>query len=234
MVFAQFIFLVIFISQFYDNAECISFFHFTQDPPPVRDIALMSRYIVHHSDWATLSYLGNQSFMDGMPMGRVYSVSDGTINNSSGVPYIMASPMDLSFQDVVKTKNCSLVLSLAQSDYCKKKSYDPEDPRCAQLTLTGKFVKLDKDDPEWNVAKTALWTRHPVMRKWHNLVPGHHWQFAKINIEHITLIDTFGGRKYPTIAEYFKATPTFNYWPKLRHSVITVKKNVIIDEEFIN
>lgn len=34
-------------------------------------------------------------------MGRVYSVSDGTINNSSGVPYIMASPMDLSFQDVV-------------------------------------------------------------------------------------------------------------------------------------
>lgn len=34
-------------------------------------------------------------------MGRVYSVSDGIINNSSGVPYIMASPMDLSFQDVV-------------------------------------------------------------------------------------------------------------------------------------
>lgn len=52
-------------------------------------------------DWATLSYMGNQSFMDGMPMGRVYSISDGTINNSSGVPYIMASPMDLSFQDVV-------------------------------------------------------------------------------------------------------------------------------------
>jgi len=45
--------------------------------------------------------MGNQSFMDGMPMGRVYSVSDGTINNSSGIPYIMASPMDLSFQDVV-------------------------------------------------------------------------------------------------------------------------------------
>lgn len=34
-------------------------------------------------------------------MGRVYSVSDGTVNNSSGVPYIMASPMDLSFQDVL-------------------------------------------------------------------------------------------------------------------------------------
>lgn len=34
-------------------------------------------------------------------MGRVYSISDGIIENSTGVPYIMASPMDLTFQDVV-------------------------------------------------------------------------------------------------------------------------------------
>lgn len=39
--------------------------------------------------------------MDGMPMGRVYSISDGTVKKSTGVPYIMASPMDLSFQDVM-------------------------------------------------------------------------------------------------------------------------------------
>lgn len=52
-------------------------------------------------EWASLSYMGNQSFMDGKPMGRVYSVSDGTIDNSTGVPYIMVSPMDLSYQDVM-------------------------------------------------------------------------------------------------------------------------------------
>jgi len=33
-------------------------------------------------------------------------------------------------------------MSLAQSDYCKKKFYDPEDPRCAQVTLTGEFIKV--------------------------------------------------------------------------------------------
>lgn len=49
MALVQLIFPVIFIPQFYNNVECISFFHFTQDPPPVRDIALMSRYIVHNS-----------------------------------------------------------------------------------------------------------------------------------------------------------------------------------------
>lgn len=39
--------------------------------------------------------------MNGIPMGRVYSISDGLINNSTGIPYIMASPMDLSFQDAI-------------------------------------------------------------------------------------------------------------------------------------
>lgn len=64
------------------------------------------------------------------------------------------------------------------------------------------------------------------------MVLGHNWAFAKVNIEHITLIDTFGGRRYPKIEEYFKATPSFKLWPKSKHSVITINKNVIIDEEF--
>ncbi|VVC35571.1 FMN-binding split barrel [Cinara cedri] len=233
MIFFRFICLVLFVYQLYDRAECVSFFHFSLDPPPVKDIALMSRYIVHHADWATLSYIGNQSFMDGIPMGRVYSISDGIISNSTGIPYIMASPMDLSFQDVVKTKHCSLVMTLAETDYCQKKTYDPEDPRCAQVTLTGQFIKLEKGDPEWEAAKVALWTRHPVMRKWHILVPGHNWQFSKIIIEHITLIDTFGGRKYPNVADYFKVTPDIKLWPKpSRRSHITIEENVIIDDEF--
>lgn len=61
---------------------------------------------------------------------------------------------------------------------------------------------------------------------------GHKWQFAKINIEHITLIDTFGGRRYPKITDYFKATPSLNLKIKSRRSLITIKENVIIDNEF--
>lgn len=34
-------------------------------------------------------------------------------------------------------------MSLAQSDYCMKKAYDPEDPRCAQVILTGEFVRVN-------------------------------------------------------------------------------------------
>lgn len=65
------------------------------------------------------------------------------------------------------------------------------------------------------------------------IVLGHEWQFVKINIEHITLIDTFGGRRYPSVADYFKASPNLKFWPKSRrHSVITIKENLIIDDEY--
>lgn len=53
------------------------------------------------------------------------------------------------------------------------------------------------------------------------------WQFAKLNIDHITLIDTFGGRKYPSITDYFKATPNLQHDPTSNQSVIIIKENVI-------
>lgn len=59
------------------------------------------------------------------------------------------------------------------------------------------------------------------------IVLGHKWQFAKISIDHITLIDTFGGRKYPSVADYFKATPNLKHDPTSKQSVIIFKENVI-------
>lgn len=33
-------------------------------------------------------------------------------------------------------------MTLAQTDYCLNNKLDPEDPRCAHVILTGKFVKV--------------------------------------------------------------------------------------------
>jgi len=35
-------------------------------------------------------------------------------------------------------------MTLAETDYCKQQSLDPEDPRCAHLTLTGEMWKVSK------------------------------------------------------------------------------------------
>lgn len=39
-----------------------------------------------------------------------------------------------------KDNRCSVTMSLAEGGYCRKQSLDPEDPRCAQVILTGNFV----------------------------------------------------------------------------------------------
>lgn len=75
--------------------------------------------------------------------------------------------------------------SLAQMDYCKSKNYDPEDPRCAKIFLTGRYVKVIKintalvnekktvinfqvneTSDEYTFARNALFSRHPAMASW--------------------------------------------------------------------
>ena len=38
-----------------------------------------------------------------------------------------------------KDSRATLLMTLAQGDYCKNKDYDPMDPRCARVMLSGKI-----------------------------------------------------------------------------------------------
>lgn len=178
-------------------------------PPPVDQVAKMARYIVHHSDWMSLAYISKHNRTLDYPMARVYSVSDGLTNSSTGVPYLMASPLDETIHDLMLPNNArsSVIMSLNQGHYCYQEDWDPEDPRCAQVILTGKFVLLKNGTAEYLRAKTFLWTKHPAMENWTIEEPSHDWKFAKLKIEHVCVLDTFGGRKFPTVAEYFRSDP---------------------------
>merc|ERR1719347_161836 len=87
----------------------------------------------------------------------------GPLDNSTGVPYIYISPWEISAQDLTHNNKASLTMSLAQGNYCAKNDYDPEDPRCAHVILTGEFLKLEPDSEEERFAQEALFSRHPVM-----------------------------------------------------------------------
>jgi len=74
------------------------------------------------------------------------------------------------------------------------------------------------------LAEEALFSRHPVMKKWPkgvfwrkfififimitNFVPDHHFFFATLKMEQIILMDYFGGPKYVDVKEYLRATPS--------------------------
>ncbi|KAH1020687.1 hypothetical protein HUJ04_010302 [Dendroctonus ponderosae] len=86
--------------------------------------------------------------------------------------------------------------SLAQSDYCTTKGYDPQDPRCAKVMISV---------GEYNVGQKALFDRHPEMKKWPD---NHGFYVAKVNPSDILVLDHFGGAESVTVEDYSNANLT--------------------------
>ncbi|XP_071003550.1 protein CREG2-like [Oncorhynchus clarkii lewisi] len=84
----------------------------------------------------------------------------------------------------------------------RQQMYDPEDPCCARLTLTGKMGEVDPEEVEF--AKEAMFSRHPVMKKW---LVGHNWFVMKLQLTQVWLQDWVGGVSLIPLEDYFKATP---------------------------
>ncbi|KAL9980397.1 hypothetical protein ACROYT_G008985 [Oculina patagonica] len=108
----------------------------TYDPPPRFEKAKTARYIVHNSDWGSISTISVS--MDGAPFGMAASFSDGTVDNSTGVPYFYLAKYDPVMKNMESNALSSLSLSEAQSGYCKEHNWDPEEPLCSRVTVIGK------------------------------------------------------------------------------------------------
>ena len=83
-------------------------------PPPHDQVARMARYITHNSDWAALATIATRDPIIGFPFANVLSISDGPVDNSTGVPYIYISPWEISARDLAHNNKASLTMSLAQ------------------------------------------------------------------------------------------------------------------------
>ncbi|XP_076032147.1 protein CREG1-like isoform X2 [Oratosquilla oratoria] len=174
------------------------------DPPPHDEVAKTARYIMHISDWAAMATTSVHKNIEGFPFANVFSVSDGPLGTSTGIPYMYLTPMELSVHDLKEDNRASLTMSEAQSSYCHEKGFDPEDPRCAHVIFTGRIMKVENGTKEASFAKEALFSRHPEMPDW---PVGHQFYFAKLNITHIYVLDFFGGAKVVDVDEYYKADP---------------------------
>ena len=179
----------------------------------------MARYVCHQSNWGAMATISARTPILGFPFANVFSLSDGPVGESTGTPYIYATPMEISFHDLRANPQASITMSLAQvltiscftlykfcclkGNYCTEKHYDPMDPRCAHIILTGSMVSVPKDSEEGEFAKRALFSRHPVMPDWPK---DHGWFFTKLNITNVIVLDFFGGAITVPLNEYFNAT----------------------------
>ncbi|XP_011499446.1 PREDICTED: protein CREG1 [Ceratosolen solmsi marchali] len=170
-----------------------------QDPPPIDEVALMARYIVNQADWTSVSTISSRKNTKGYPFVNIVSLSDGPVGNGTGIPYIFLTPLDFTAQDVFKDNRATLMMTLAQGHYCQEKNYDPMDPRCSRVVFSGKIKSVRDDNPEFQTAKSAIFGRHPWLA---HMPEDHHFFFAKLKIETIAVLDTFGGPKYISLNEY--------------------------------
>ncbi|KAK2839983.1 hypothetical protein Q5P01_013723 [Channa striata] len=171
-------------------------------PPLLQETARAARHMVHYRDWGHLATISSQDKIKGLPFGNIFSVSDGPLDNSTGVIYFYVTPKDNTVLDLKSHPYASLTFSEAEREFCRQMVYDPEDLRCARLTLTGKMVEVAPEEVAF--AQEAMFSRHPVMAKWP--VP-HKWFFMKLELIHVWLQDWIGGTSVIPLEDYFKATP---------------------------
>ncbi|XP_016913983.1 protein CREG1 [Apis cerana] len=169
------------------------------NPPPINQAALMARYIVNQADWVSVATISTRQDIKSFPAVTLVSYTDGLLGNGSGIPYLYLTPLDFTTQDLAKDNRASLLMTLAQGEYCKSKQWDPMDPRCARILLTGKIKSLKNESMELNFAKKVFFTRHPGLV---NMPEDHHFYFAKLKIISIVVLDTFGGPKYVSVEDY--------------------------------
>ena len=175
----------------------------TPAPPPYWEKAKMARYVLHVSDWGSIATISTQKKILGLPYANVASISDGIIGkSSSGIPYFFKSGWDVSSKDMAQNPAATLLVTLAQSDICKKAGEDPMSPVCARVMLTGNFVKVT-DPKEIAEAKSYMFTRHPAMEDWPT---SHGWFFAKLDLKHIQMLDYYGGITTLDVEEFYNTT----------------------------
>ncbi|KAB2598986.1 protein CREG1 [Pyrus ussuriensis x Pyrus communis] len=157
-----------------------------QKKPDPENAAASARWLVSQNIWGVLDTISSD--LGGAPFGNVVSFSDGEPGKGSGIPYFYLTTLDPTARKALKDPRVSLTISEHPIGTCGKT--DPENPTCAKLTLNGKLRLADPKELEF--AKRALFTKHPEMKDWPKT---HNFQFFKLDIENIFLINWFGGPK---------------------------------------
>ena len=87
-------------------------------------------------DWGVVSTINVNG---GYPMGLPLSVSDGPVENSTGVPYLYIAMYDTIKKNMATNPKASVTFAEAQTEYCSRNNYEPEYTLCARLMLKGKL-----------------------------------------------------------------------------------------------
>nr|CAH7759684.1 unnamed protein product [Callosobruchus chinensis] len=169
----------------------------------VRD-DVMARYVLHNTDWVSLGTIAVDDSIKGYPFVNMKSHVDGPKDGSNGNIYLYLTDLDIASKNMKVNDKVSVMATMAGTHYCTSKNYNPQDPRCPKVMITGKVVRLEKSDPEYKMAKESLFAKYPVMATW---PPNHFFFVAKIVPEEVRVMHEFTGMVKVDMKDYLNASP---------------------------
>ncbi|KAK9839989.1 hypothetical protein WJX74_001538 [Apatococcus lobatus] len=158
--------------------------------------AVEARMIVHETEWGVVSTISHQ--MPGVSFGNVLSFSDGPSGASSGRPFFYMRSDDPTAQDARSNSNASFAVTEAETDQCRQRHLDQEDPNCARLAIAGRLLEVPS--AELHVAHEALFSRHPQMIDW---PPNHHFVAFELHVDAIRMLDKYGPHIDISASDYY-------------------------------
>ena len=139
--------------------------------------ASSARYAFNRAGWGYLTTLNK-----GLPVAEVASFSDGVANASTGRLwfYMMDPPLE-------PNQGYAAAITVSEASYNATCGFagtlvDPEDPRCAKITISGTMAKSEGDDIA--TGKAALFAKHPQMKSWPD---GHGFVVHELKITDVSL-----------------------------------------------
>jgi hypothetical protein len=144
-----------------------------------------ARYAFHRARWGYLTTLDNK----GLPVGEVASFSDGAQNASTGrLWFYLMEPSSVEAAD-----GFAAAITVSEASYNATCGFagsliDPEDPRCAKITMAGTMKKSTGGDIA--TGQSALFAKHPQMKTW---PAGHGFAVHELHLEDVWMIDFYGG-----------------------------------------
>merc|ERR1711907_243746 len=164
--------------------------------PAWQEKARFARWLVHESNFSVVA--SSRAAAPHVAFPNVVSMSDGSsYGNCTGHIYLYFASMFTMFNDIQRDPTVTVGVFEAGNStvdqFCvPSQTYDPEDPNCAKVHLTGKLRQVANTStaPGKAMAQELIYWRHPAASFWPS---SHGWLVHTLDIERIDVLDFYGG-----------------------------------------
>lgn len=165
-----------------------------------------ARWLVNSGNWGVLSYTEskeNQQSSD----GKLASLRSDAISfadaNGSIFFYLMGKQSSSAVTLTLSEASLEPTSNFEAAACGEDGTTDPEDPRCAKLSIQGSLSPC-KDKLTCQIGMKALFDRHPEMKSWPE---DHDFTVHELDVHDVWMISNYGGGGVIPVDDYKAASP---------------------------